>query len=88
MYLERIPAQARSLKQWTLEHDHLPNCARNEDRVLLNRYKFNAKFIKQGKLLGERGQMILDLENMRNSKVYGGHKKKSLTLNTRIIKPP
>ena len=60
-----------ALKQWTLEYGHFPN--KHDKR--LNRYKYNAKLIKQGKQSPEREQMIHEVEEMRSGLHTGGRKK-------------
>ena len=70
-------ANCEALRQWTLEHGHFPNRAKIEGRGLLNRYKYNAKLIKQGKLSPEREQMIHELEEMRSGEHTGGRKPKA-----------
>lgn len=67
-----------TLKQWTLEHGHFPNRAKIEGWGLLNWNKYNAKLIKQGKLLSEREQMIHELEGMRSGEHTGGRRRTSL----------
>ena len=54
------------LKHYLLEHHHLPDKRKQENRGLLNWWKYNRKLILQGKLDKERVQMLEELGQMRD----------------------
>ena len=68
---ERWLVNYEALKAHVLETCPSPN--KHDKR--LNRAKYNAKLIKQGKLSPEREQMIHELEEMRSGEHTGGHRK-------------
>lgn len=53
------------LKAFVIEHHHLPDKRRVENRGLLNWWKYNQKLIKQGKLSDERIKLLKKLSEMR-----------------------
>lgn len=53
------------LKAYIVEHHHLPDKKKVENRGLLNWWKYNQKMKKQGKLTSERIKLLTDLSNMR-----------------------
>ena len=53
------------LKEYFLEHHHLPDKKKVEHRGLLNWWKYNMKLIKQGKMSAEKESMLRELGNMR-----------------------
>lgn len=54
------------LKAFIKEH-HLPDKRREENRGLLNWWKYNKKLIKQGKLSDERIRLLKELNEMRST---------------------
>lgn len=53
------------LKAFVVEHGHLPDKRKVENRGLLNWWKYNQRLIKQGRLDGERQKMLAELGAMR-----------------------
>ena len=53
------------LKAYIVEHHHLPDKKKVENRGLLNWWKYNQKMKRQGKLTSERIGLLTDLSNMR-----------------------
>ena len=54
------------LKEYIVLHRHLPNKKKEENRGLLNWWKYNKKLIKQGKLKPERVRMLMELDALRD----------------------
>lgn len=54
-----------ALKAFVETYRHLPNKKKVENRGLLNRWKYNQRLIKQGKLAVERVQLLSELSKMR-----------------------
>ena len=53
------------LKAYILEHKHLPSKKKQENRNLVNWWKYNKKLIKQGKLDPDRMMLLQELSEMR-----------------------
>lgn len=53
------------LKAYILEHHHLPDKKKVENRGLLNWWKYNKKIAKQGRLDEERMALLEELSGMR-----------------------
>lgn len=53
------------LKAYIIEHHHLPDKKKVENRGLLNWWKYNQKMIKKEKLAPERIELLTELSNMR-----------------------
>ena len=54
------------LKHYLLEHHHLPDKRKQENRGLLNWWKYNKRLMKQGKLDADRIKMLEDLSRLRD----------------------
>lgn len=54
------------LKAYIVEHHHLPDKKKVENRGLLNWWKYNRKLVKQGIMDSERMAMLEQLSNMRD----------------------
>ena len=54
------------LKAYIVEHHHLPDKKKVENRGLLNWWKYNRKLVKLGIMDSERMAMLEHLSNMRD----------------------
>lgn len=54
------------LKAYILEHHHLPDKKKVENRGLLNWWKYNRRLMKQGRLEAERERLLVALGEMRD----------------------
>lgn len=54
------------LMAYVLEHHQLPNKKKEEQRGLLNWWKYNLRLVRQGKLSPERTELLRQLSNLRN----------------------
>ena len=54
------------LKAYIVEHHHLPDKKKVENRGLLNWWKYNRKLVKQGIMDSERMAMLEQLSKMRD----------------------
>ena len=54
------------LMAYVLEHHQLPNKKKEEQRGLLNCWKYNLRLVRQGKLSPERTELLRQLSNLRN----------------------
>lgn len=71
------------LKEYILEHHHLPDKHRVENRGLLNWWKYNMKRIKQGSIPQEKIELLNILSEMRSKEHTGGRKKTVKTITVR-----
>ena len=71
------------LKEYILEHHHLPDKHRVENRGLLNWWKYNMKRIKQGSIPQEKIEQLNILAEMRSKEHTGGRKKTVKTITVR-----
>ena len=71
------------LKEYILEHHHLPDKHRVENRGLLNWWKYNMKRIKQGSIPQEKIELLNILSEMRSKEHTGGRKKIVKTITVR-----
>ena len=58
-------ANYNALKQYIADNRHLPDKKKEENRGLLNWWKYNKRCAKQGKLDKERINMLQTLSDMR-----------------------
>lgn len=54
------------LKAYIVEHHHLPDKKKVENRGLLNWWKYNRKLVKQGIMDSERMALLEQLSDMRD----------------------
>ena len=66
------------LKEYILEHRHLPDKHRVEYRGLLNWWKYNMKKKKHGALSEEKLTLLQTLADMRSTEHTGGRRKKNV----------
>lgn len=72
---ERWITFIRDLREYILEHHHLPDKHKVENRGLLNQTKYFRKKIKDGTLGAERVQEIEAVLSMRSKEHTGGRKR-------------
>lgn len=53
------------LKAYITEHHHLPDKKKQEQRKLVNWWKYNKKCAKSGKMSDERKRLLQELSDMR-----------------------
>lgn len=56
-----------ALKEYIIEHRHLPDKKKVENRGLLNWWKYNKKRIKNAKIDAEHQMMLQQLSDMRDN---------------------
>lgn len=76
---ERWNAFIHDLREYILEHHHLPDKHKVVSRGLLNQTKYFRKKMKEGTLDAKRAQELEAVLSMRSSEHTGGRKKKPLT---------
>lgn len=73
---ERWNIFIRELREYILEHHHLPDKHKVENRGLLNQTKYFRKKMKDGALNEERAQELEAVLSMRSSEHTGGRRKR------------
>ena len=58
------------LKAYILEHKHLPSKKKQENRNLVNWWKYNRKLVNRGTISQERLELLRDLAAMRETSLW------------------
>lgn len=73
---ERWVTFIRDLREYILEHHHLPDKHKIENRGVLNQTKYSRKKMKDGTLNEERVRELETVLSMRSSEHTGGRRKR------------
>lgn len=63
---ERWMDNYMALKRYVEEHHQLPDKKKEDNRRLLNWWKYNRKLVKAGSIAPERGELLDKLSKMRD----------------------